>query len=918
MYCAHYVLPLTQPAENTCYNACYNAIQNRRDVVNLNNLIKTLQQDILTNNPEAEPILTKMVSSETISICTRNTYHKKFDKKVNFHSGNQNSFTPTTPPTQRQRKRVDTKDNIKRRKKNWKSNRRLKKKDHLQEKVDNIINNNIVVNLSSFDIPDQSYLYLAYGLGFVQSKACSKEDLSFDVNDFLRKLSWRAYFKENPTPEGQDQGPLQEDIHKDLRIPSKAHPHYKNTLFDEVRTKVKGWLGSFEATEPPKNLSPEAIRGKSLLNKMIKDNKIFVTKADKGGAILILDLDVVREKLEAEIYNTDKFEDLEEDADTHLTEVVEVVKTVVVEMEAEGNITAQDRERITGLNNNLNMKHAHILKAQSPYAYPLFKVHKLSTDDIKEKKIPPIRLVHASKSGPLYRLEKWVSPTLTKVSRSYCKDEYLLDTDDLLSQVKDYNRALELTQLNERQELLLFTLDVEALYPSIRKDLALQSLQEALMEDPTVDEATQEAVNTFIQIIFGYSYVTFQGKCFRSKEGIQTGGCCSRQLADCTLHRLIKLIKSGISLWVFIALWKRFIDDIFGLWRGTKAQFEEFVVELNLACAQYGIKFGDYSVGTSVNFLDVTLSLNPAGLIDYKLYMKPTDSRLYLRTESFHPSHVFDSVALSQMLRIMNRNSTERGKARDLDKLEGDLERSGHTKAALLKTRERAVEKHNTPKVLETPAENSIVCVVNYFYELEQLKSILRDVDKDIKHLVGEDVNVMVAARRCPTIRDNVVKNRFFSKDTGTSRPPFKACKSSRCLTCPIYKSSGSVMINSVVFNISNKFNCKTDNCIYLAVCKFCREKGCSDNAYVGQTTQPLHRRMNGHRACFVLVEAKLEKSALSLHAFQKHPEAFSLSNFEVTVLCQVGPLALDRQESFFIEKFRTNTRGLNRMVVRR
>ena len=69
----------------------------------------------------------------------------------------------------------------------------------------------------------------------------------------------------------------------------------------------------------------------------------------------------------------------------------------------------------------------------------------------------------------------------------------------------------------------------------------------------------------------------------------------------------------------------------------------------------------------------------------------------------------------------------------------------------------------------------------------------------------------MVAARRCPTIRDNVMKNRFFSKDTGTSRPPFKACKSSRCLTCPIYKSSGSVMINSVVFNISNKFNCKTD-----------------------------------------------------------------------------------------------------------
>ena len=99
-----------------------------------------------------------------------------------------------------------------------------------------------------------------------------------------------------------------------------------------------------------------------------------------------------------------------------------------------------------------------------------------------------------------------------------------------------------------------------------------------------------------------------------------------------------------------------------------------------------------------MNFLDVTLSLNPAGLIDYKLYMKPTDSRLYLRTESFHPSHVFDSVALSQMLRIMNRNSTERGRARDLEKLEEDLERSGHSKTALVKTREIAVERHGATK----------------------------------------------------------------------------------------------------------------------------------------------------------------------------------------------------------------------------
>ena len=429
---------------------------------------------------------------------------------------------------------------------------------------------------------------------------------------------------------------------------------------------------------------------------------------------------------------------------------------------------------------------------------------------------------------------------------------------------------------------------------------------------------SKEAVNTFVQVLFGYSYVTFQGKCFRGKDGIPTGGCSSRQIADCALHKLFKAIMPNMPLWKFIALWKRFIDDIFGLWKGTRLQFEDFVTKLNQAAAPFGIRFGDFSVGTSVNFLDVTLSFNPVGLIDYKLFIKPTDSRLYLRTESFHPAHVFDSVAMSQMLRIMNRNSTEKGKTRDLEKLEDDLERSGHTKAALHQTRQRALEKHNTPKT-EKKVENSVVCVVNYFYEIDQLKSILRDVDDDIKHLVGEDVSTMVAARRCPTIRDKVVKNRIFSKDaTNVQKPMFKPCVSKRCKTCPMYIAQGTVVVNSVNFKISNKFNCKTDNCIYLAICKICKAKGCSDNAYVGQTTQPLHMRMNGHRSCFVQTESKLEKSALSLHAFQSHPEEFSLNNFQVTVLCQVGPLALDRQESYYIEKFRTNTRGLNRMVVRR
>ena len=138
---------------------------------------------------------------------------------------------------------------------------------------------------------------------------------------------------------------------------------------------------------------------------------------------------------------------------------------------------------------------------------------------------------------------------------------------------------------------------------------------------------------------------------------------------------------------------------------------------LNQASAPFGIKFGDSTVGTSVNVLDVTLSINPVGLIDYKLFVKPTDSRLYLRTESFHPKHVFGSVALSQMLRVLNRNSTESAKVCDLNKLELDLQRSGHKKTDLTVIREKALLRHEAPKQ-EKQEDNAVVCVVNYFDEL--------------------------------------------------------------------------------------------------------------------------------------------------------------------------------------------------------
>ena len=91
-----------------------------------------------------------------------------------------------------------------------------------------------------------------------------------------------------------------------------------------------------------------------------------------------------------------------------------------------------------------------------------------------------------------------------------------------------------------------------------------------------------------------------------------------------------------------------------------------------------------------------------------------------------------------------------------------------------------------------------------------------------------------------------------------------------------------------------------------------------SDNSYIGQTAQPFHKRINGHRSCFADVNDLIiaEKSALALHSANEHKENFNLNNFKFILHDQTRPRDLIRRESRHIGELRTNVMGLNRMNV--
>ena len=64
--------------------------------------------------------------------------------------------------------------------------------------------------------------------------------------------------------------------------------------------------------------------------------------------------------------------------------------------------------------------------------YPLFKIHKLTKDEIEQKVIPPTRMVTSGVGGPTFRLGTFLDALLKPVMMKYCGEELAKDSTDLI------------------------------------------------------------------------------------------------------------------------------------------------------------------------------------------------------------------------------------------------------------------------------------------------------------------------------------------------------------------------------------------------------------------------------------------------------------------------------------------------------
>ncbi|XP_075452819.1 uncharacterized protein LOC142493147 [Ascaphus truei] len=371
-----------------------------------------------------------------------------------------------------------------------------------------------------------------------------------------------------------------------------------------------------------------------------------------------------------------------------------------------------------------------------------------------------------------------------------------------------------------------------------------------------------------------------------------------------------------------LVLWKRYIDDVLCVWKGTKEDLEAFKEHLNTN--DYNIQFTFSTSPQSINFLDLTLyTVNNE--IHTKTYYKEVNANSYVLASSHHHPHWLKNIPKLQALRV-KRNCSQlevyKEQIEDVGNKFKDRKYNGKVvKNAIEQANntERASLIHPVKKVAANANKvflpfitqfngmsREISKVFNKHWGILQRDPILQSILPDKPQIVYKKAQNLKSqlAPSCPKKHQGLGQTMCLKELKG-----YFPCK--KCIGCS-YGSKCKEFKSNVTgksFEIRSFINCKSNFCIYLLECP-CKLQ------YVGRTGRPLKRRFVEH---VYNIKNGLETHSVSNHFKLHHnqsPEGLTCIGIDCPKVGIRGGDRLQRvsqQETFWIYTLKTlSPKGLN------
>ena len=619
----------------------------------------------------------------------------------------------------------------------------------------------------------------------------SKNKLNNDLLKFYRNLKLKSHFGNQPI----DKNTFRPNKKSDW-IPPKIPP-----VIETFITAVNNDVNEASTKEIPNdNLS---IQEQKAMKDLQDRSDIIIKKADKGGAVVIWNTEDYIKEADRQLNDTTSYKKL----DTNPTEDnVKKIKSTIDQLKKQELISEKVSDSLIPEN------------VKTPRFYMFPKIHKPNN---------PGRPVISSVSSHTSEISIFVDHHLqdnVKELKSYVKD-----TTNFIKKVE--------SQPPIPDNCFLVSMDVRSLYTNIPHKEGIEAVKESLEKKPP--SAPIIVILTFLNLILTLNNFIFNGINYLQVKGCAMGTKCAPCYANIFMGKfeetyIYPRIKKHCILYL------RYIDDIFMIWKGTKAEFKEFIDEINQC--HLTIKF-DYEIDeNSINFLDTTVYKDSNYKLRTTLYKKPTDRQNYLHLKSEHPPSLKNSIPYSQALRIRKICHDDQHALENCNKLANTFEKRGYKTEQVSKQIRKALQtpRENLLKDKEKEQSNRIPLILKYNRTLPSIKNIINkhwdilQIDRDIKDTFTE--KPVIAYRRNKNLRDfigsNTIENNTKTTKT-TSTNNLNVGKCQPCfgrdgnLCCQQIKTTSNFKSDSTgkIFNIFHNVNCKSKNLIYLMECDLCQKK---------------------------------------------------------------------------------------------
>ncbi|KAJ1151578.1 hypothetical protein NDU88_004358 [Pleurodeles waltl] len=304
-----------------------------------------------------------------------------------------------------------------------------------------------------------------------------------------------------------------------------------------------------------------------------------------------------------------------------------MIRGMIMEAESAGWITRQEAEFLDTKN------------PRTPYFYCLPKIHKSTP--------PPGRPIVSGIGSLLEPLSKFCDFFSQPMVRN--TSTFLRDTKDTLILLNDVNDAGPTD--------ILICLDVEALYTNIPQEATLAAVEDLLLAETWTYNTPVIFIMQCASVALKENFFQFETRLFHQIQDTSMGSTFAPSLACLYMFAFEQryILTPEQPFFTNIRLWRRYIDDILVVWKGSNELALDFTKWVNTL--DTNLRFSSSISDQEVSFLDLRITLRD-GYLHSSVYHKPTDRNSLLLYNSHHPKSLRDNLPFGQFLRI-RRNCSD-------------------------------------------------------------------------------------------------------------------------------------------------------------------------------------------------------------------------------------------------------------------